>query len=160
MANVMTQPTPAAEVQVGEHTYRIYMLDATRGYPLYCKLLGQVGGVLEAGGKLDSQGKELALRLLGRAIQSLTPELVGELIKAFGSSSQLVTNGGAQPVQAVFATHFAGKYGDMMGWLYECAKVNFESFLPPNLTALIGAEGFDPATIARSLFQPTSKTGS
>lgn len=158
----MNQPAPAAEVQVGEHTYRIYMLDATRGYPLYFKLLGQVGEVLEGGGKLQSTGQELALAMLGRALRSLTPELMGELIKAFGASSQVVLpDGKGQPVQAVFAMHFAGKYGEMLGWLFECAKVNFQSFLPPSLTELLNAEGgLDLATIAQSLFQPTSKTGS
>ena len=84
----LVQQIPPPPVQVGEHRYQIMILDATKGYPLYCKLASQLGKVLEGGGSLESGGKEdLAARMLGKALQALTPELVSELIRAFGAAS-------------------------------------------------------------------------
>jgi hypothetical protein len=123
-------------VEIDGTQYTINMLDATKGYPLYCKLLGKAGEVLEGVGKLDGKGEELALSMLGRAMRSLSPELVGELIKVFGTSSSVRLDDGKTPnVGAVFAMHFAGRYGHMMSWLIECAKVNFADFLPQDLLA-------------------------
>ena len=132
---------PTAPVQVGEHRYQIGILDATKGYPLYCKLAAQLGKVLESGGKLDGGNKaDLAVRMLGKALQALSPELIGELVRVFGAASSVEIGGQWHPVQSVFAMHFAGKYGAMMGWLLECVKANFADFLPPNIPALPGLD--------------------
>lgn len=142
---------PSGPVQVGPHLYQVAILDATKGYPVYCKLVAQLGKVLAEGGKLPSGSSkgELATTLLGHAIQGLTPELVTELVQVFGRSSTVQINGGWHPVHEVFAVHFAGKYGHMMGWLFECVKANFSDFLPPNLPAVPGVD-------LGAMFQSTS----
>jgi hypothetical protein len=126
------------DATVGQDRYKIGVLDATKAYPLYCKLLGKLGAVFEAGGAMPT-GADLSLRLIGKVMQSLDPELVGALIAAFGPTSQIVhPDGSAQTVTSVFATHFAGRMGHMMGWLTECVKVNFADFLPPILQEIGG----------------------
>lgn len=145
------------EVDIDGVHYTIRMLDATKGYPIYCRLMGKAGEVFEGAGKIDGTGSDLAMRLLGKAMQSLSPELMGELIKVFGASSTVTLEDGKTPtVGTVFAMHFAGKYGHMLSWLIECAKVNFADFLPQDLLSKIPAE-------LRARFQspsPTASTGS
>lgn len=148
---------PPHEVEIDGVHYTIRMLDATKGYPVYCKLMSKAGEALEGAGKLDASGSDLAVRLLGKVLQSLSPELVGELIKAFGPTSTVTLEDGKTPtVASVFAFHFAGKYGHMMSWLIECAKVNFADFLPQDLLSKLPAE-------LRAKFMsasPTISTGS
>jgi hypothetical protein len=147
---------PAEPVTVGAHRYKCGMLDATRGYPLYCKLVAQCGKVLASGGKLDGKREDLAVAMLGNAMQALSPELVSELVNTFGPVCEVEINGKWQQVSGVFALHFAGKYGSMLGWLFECVKANFADFLPPNLP---GLQGGNLGTLFQSMSQTTS-TGS
>ncbi len=149
---------PLEPVTVGAHRYQLAILDATRGYPLYCKLVSQLGKVLEGGGKLDGADKQdLAVRMLGKALQSLSPDLVGELIRTFGSCSSVEIEGKWQRIDGVFSVHFAGKYGHLMGWLFECVKANFADFLPPNLPSV---PGLDLGAMLQSSKSPTTSPGS
>lgn len=147
---------PVVEVEIDGLKYEIRTLDATKGFPLYCKLFNKAGEVMSGAGKLDGSGTDLALGMLGKALQALSPELVAELIKVFGATSFVTLENGKQKVGDVFMFHFAGKYGHMMSWLFACAKANFADFLPQDLISQIPAD-----LLARFHGQsPTASSGS
>lgn len=144
-------PAPGLEdltkvVEIDGETYDIQMLDAVRGFRVYTKLLGAVGGVLENAGKLEGNPAELGLKLLGSALKSITPELAEELRSTFAAHSSVTLADGKKPqVKDVFLMHFRGRYLHMSKWLFECVKVNFADFLAEgssvNLSALLGNFG-------------------
>lgn len=120
-------------VTIGAFRYRIYLLDATKGYPIFVKLLRALGPALSG---LSTQDPVAAL---GALLRSLEVELVAELTSVFGSSSDVEIDGKWPQVKAVFALHFAGKYVHMIEWLVECCKHNFSDFLDAgSLTSALG----------------------
>ena len=74
------------------------------------------------------KGDEAALAAI---LSSLNESDVTYLCDVFASVTAVTGGkyGEKQPqLDSVFATHFAGNYGEMIGWLVFCVKVNFSSF--------------------------------
>ena len=116
-------------VTIDEETYEIQMLDAVQGFRVYTKLLGVIGGMLGQAGTMQGSPQELGLKLMGSALQNLTPELAEELRSVFAKSCAVVIGDKKPQVKDVFLTHFRGRYFHMSKWLLECVKVNFSDFL-------------------------------
>ncbi|HYQ47155.1 MAG TPA: hypothetical protein VER11_34530 [Polyangiaceae bacterium] len=61
-----------------------------------------------------------------RTIEDLPQDLFEELCETFSQSTTVLAGKPATPqkLSDLFDEHFAGKYVDMIGWLFQCLKVN------------------------------------
>ena len=83
---------------------------------------------IDSKGGLDSSSLST---IIGNLAESLSEEDFDYLCQAFASGSA-VQNGSKLvdlKEQGVFDLHFAGRYGELLQWLWFCIEANFGSFL-------------------------------
>jgi len=112
--------------QIGKHRYTVTQLDAVRGSKAALRLAKVVGPALSAYSGEDAESKAIS------ALLSNLEEKDFDYLRETLSSATTVAGGKygeREPaLDDVFAVHFAGNYGEMIGWLAFAVKVNFASF--------------------------------
>jgi hypothetical protein len=139
MASMMPE---AKVVEIDGKRFKLYLLDATRGHPLYVKLVKVLGPSLLAMAVGESAGGDAAIAgALSNLLRSLDPELVTELCGVFGGFSEVEIEGKWPRVKNVFDQYFAGKYMHMTKWLVECCRHNFADFFDAgSLMSVLGSQ--------------------
>jgi hypothetical protein len=115
---------------IGGYTYRVTQLDAVRGRRALGRLGRVIGSAFEAlQGKADEEGLTSALGKLLSGLSDADVDYFCDLFSACTSVSGGSFGDGLEPqLESVFATHFAGRYGEMLQWLIFCLQANFGSF--------------------------------
>ena len=135
---------------IGEYAYQIQMLGAALGKKVFMRLVRVVAPAVEA----ESVAKFAEL---------LTDEQLDFLCDTFAKVTQFSpvddpSKQFALSTKGLFDSHFAGKYGEMMKWLWACIETNYESFFaemgltPELLKHLTSLNGLTPT--------PANPTGS
>ena len=127
----MSKEFEAESVTIGPYNYSVTPLDAVRGREAvlrYARILSATSAAAAA-----TAGDEEAKGIAASAafIASFSSDDMTYFCDLFAPNTSVKGNGmkGAPQLDAIFAKHFAKRYGDMMKWLSFCFKVNgFESF--------------------------------
>ena len=124
---------------IGDHNYRISQLSTKPGRRLLTRLFGIISPTMA---KLvgDSQVKGKAFKLseltaagLGSAIETLGAVIKEEDLDHFCDvlAEQTLLQTGPDkwvPLASVMEVHFAGKYDELLQWLFASLEVNYSSF--------------------------------
>lgn len=132
---------PDKRFSVGGFEYHAMMLGAAQGREVLLKLLNIVGEPLAVLAAADDLDAESAARAMVAALKVLDASTLAFLCKTFGDRCTY-RNGEAWPqlTEAVFDIHFAGRYGAMVQWLWECIAFNFTAdFLGDSSPGSLGA---------------------
>lgn len=125
------------ERQIGErgHVYIVAQLGALVGLRAsvrLSKILGKSVGSTLAGSSA-SKISELGFREAGQMMLEVT-DLVTEdelehFVRLFMPTTRVRLSDGKTPMLGdIFDTHFAGHYGELLGWLSFCLEVNYADF--------------------------------
>jgi hypothetical protein len=126
---------------IGEDTYRVSQLGAKRGRKALVRLVKAAGPVLGAAaahagdlGEIKGLG-DIKVELIGRAISEFTNQLseadVDHFCDLFAPLTLVKvpdTDDDWVPLDKSFDQHFAGRYGQMLEWLWTCIRFNFLGF--------------------------------
>ena len=119
---------------IGGEEYQVTQMGAVKGSQVFVRLVKVLGPLM--GDNLEA------------ALSALKEEDVTYLINAFQPYTMIQGKG---DLSGFFDVHFAGKYKEMLEWLFFSVEVNFGSFLGANgLAALAG-------TAAKGVSQSTSQ---
>lgn len=139
------------EKTIGEFTYKVTQLDAMTGIDVIARITTKFGSAL----KEDGDG---GWQAAGAVLEKLTAEEIKYYVNLFAGRTFVVCPDGREPVlKDVLATHFAGRYGDMIEWLRFCFETNFKSFFDfvrarfAEGLALMGSMSSSPSTSAASV---------
>lgn len=106
---------------IGNAIFKIQQLGAKEGRLVLARILRAVGPAIED-----------ADHILSKLAASLADAEVTYLCDTFAKTTMVAmsdTPDREVPLTGVFDDIFAGNYGDMLKWLWECLQVNFGSFL-------------------------------
>jgi hypothetical protein len=131
----MSKPSSAIllipeEKTIGDVTYKVTPLVATKGRKVFLRLLKAVSPAISSFGGFNSENIDSVLGAIGAALRQMdvSEEDFEYFIQTFTSTTRLVMPDGREPkLEDVFDTHFAQSYGTMFKWLYFCLEVNFGS---------------------------------
>lgn len=113
---------------IGETEYEVTQLDAIRGRKVMVRLAKAFAPVLAGGKSADG------LARLGEALANISDDDVDFLCDTFAPSTSVISTDAqgrrvAPQLSKIFGLHFAGKYDELIQWLYFCLEVNFGSFV-------------------------------
>lgn len=136
-------------------TYDIQQLGAKLGKKILMRLFRSVAPAFAA----DEPGDALAT-----FAKSMTDEDLDYLCDAFAKVTMVQPDGGAPDARVLLAdrfdTHFAGKYGQMLKWLWAAIDTNFETFFDDLGFNAKQREQLLSGMKAEMLGTPTQKTSS
>lgn len=125
MQAVTLAAPPPVSVTIDGVEFEIAVLGATQASSLLAKILSALGPALDG-----VKGGNFETAFFAAALRALTPELVSELCRTFGSVCRVTLPGGQRMrISDVFDTFFAGRMGLLRKWLTECLRVNYSDFL-------------------------------
>lgn len=129
------------EKQIGANVYVVEQFGAKQGRNVLFRLIKMIGPSFAEMAKADGGDAEGALADALRAFAGTADESdFDALCEAFASKSKVKLEAqfasGPKAVEMdlakVFDSHFAGNYGEMIGWLVFAAQTNFADFLDGN----------------------------
>lgn len=146
------------EKTIGNHTYYVRQLGATKGRQALVRLVKTLGPVLGAalgGMSLEQMSKskepinvmDMDADTIAPLLESLATHINESDLEwfcdTFGECTQVKTpEGGQVPLnKEKQELHFAGRYGEMFRWLGFCLEVNFKDFLSIPVSGLGAAAG-------------------
>jgi hypothetical protein len=144
--------------------YTVSQLGAKEGRRVLARILRSVAGAATAAGDLARDGgdaTEAALSGVAKLVENLSDADVDYLCDTFAATTMVGPEGQdvALPLKDQFNEHFAGKYGDMVKWLWASLETNYGSFLGGlglNVEALVGKA--KTALTAQKTSTPASPT--
>jgi hypothetical protein len=115
---------------IGGHTYEVTQLNALQGrrvFTRFAKIAMPAVAALKGG---SDSVEEAFTNGLAVFADRITEDDLDFFCDAFAPSTSVKdeNTGKAPKLSDVFAVHFAGKYDEMLKWLYFCLEVNFSSF--------------------------------
>ena len=150
-------------------TYTISQLGAKEGRRVLARILRSVAGAATAAGELAKEGgdaTEAALSGVAKLVENLSDADVDYLCDTFAATTTVGPEGKdvALQLKDCFNEHFAGRYGDMVKWLWASLETNYGSFLGGlglDVGALVGkAKTALTATKSSTPVSPTAPSGS
>jgi hypothetical protein len=108
---------------IDAYNYRIQQLGAKQGRAVLARLMKLMGPIADA----DNEGEAFA-----KIAASISDDDLDYFCRVFGAATQFhaVTDDKRvfQLDEATFDEHFAGRYGEMLKWLWACIDANFANF--------------------------------
>lgn len=151
-----------AEIQdktIGVYVYRCSPLTGKKAIKVFVRLCNVLGPIVKT---VDSEDFEASDVMAGvsHALVDLEEEDMEYLCDVFGANCTVRQPDGdkAPLVSSVFETHWIGRFGDMLTWLFYCISSNYSDFLGANGGALLAAFQKKKATSSASK-SPGTSTG-
>lgn len=109
---------------IGEYNYEISQLGAKDGRLVLARIFRSVGKVVAA-----ASGDGTPEAAIAAFAESLTDADLEFVCDKFAKCTQVGQGDKRIPLESAFDAHFAGKYVDMLKWLWHSLQANFGSFL-------------------------------
>lgn len=110
--------------KIGTTTYTVTPLGAQAGRSILMLLMGKMGPAITEGQKNGG-----GAAFVGALVSAMDEPTVERLCNEFAPRTEVKLGDGKAPnLDAIFENHFAGNYGELLGWLQFCLEVNYSSF--------------------------------
>lgn len=139
--------------KVGETSYRVTQFGASQGRSILLLLAKVASATFEGaapGGSLKALADADFASAMKAFFESVDDVKLDRVCREFAAVCEFDAGGDRWPVLGTgtfFDDHFAGKYQNLVGWLFECIKANFAGFFDEYASKAGAVLGTKPQTV-------------